>query len=251
MDKSIKNKVAFVTGAALGIGRETAILLAKKGAKVMVTDINVEEGNKTVSIINDTGGYAKFFMLDVSKKENIQSVCKTIHSSEGSLDLAVNNAGIAGGIGPIHEIPFEAWERMITICLSGVFYCMQEELKRMLPNGFGRIVNVSSLAGLNGLGTAGDYSAAKHGVIGLTKTAALEYGAFNVRVNAVCPGFIQTAIMDDVSQEVQDYITQVRVPMKRIGTAKEVAEAIVWLLSDSSSYVNGENLILDGGFKAG
>ena len=251
MDKSIKNKVAFVTGAALGIGRETAILLAKKGAKVMVTDINVEEGNKTVSIINDTGGYAKFFKLDVSKKEDIQSVCKTIHSSEGSLDLAVNNAGIAGGIGPIHEIPFEAWERMITICLSGVFYCMQEELKRMLPNGFGRIVNVSSLAGLNGLGTAGDYSAAKHGVIGLTKTAALEYGAFNVRVNAVCPGFIQTAIMDDVSQEVQDYITQVRVPMKRIGTAKEVAEAIVWLLSDSSSYVNGDNLLLDGGFKAG
>ena len=251
MDKSIKNKVAFVTGAALGIGRETAILLAKKGAKVMVTDINVEEGNKTASIINDAGGYAKFFKLDVSKKKNIQSVCKTIHSSEGSLDLAVNNAGIAGGIGQIHEIPFESWERMISICLSGVFYCMQEELKCMLPKGFGRIVNVSSLAGLNGLATAGDYVAAKHGVIGLTKTAALEYGAFNVRVNAVCPGFIQTSIMDDVSQEVQDYITQVRVPMKRIGTAKEVAEAIVWLLSDSSSYVNGENLLLDGGFKAG
>ena len=251
MDNSIKNKVAFVTGAALGIGRETAILLAKKGAKVMVTDINVEEGNKTASIINDAGGYAKFFKLDVSKKENIQSVCKTIHSSEGSLDLAVNNAGIAGGIVQIHEIPFESWERMISICLSGVFYCMQEELKCMLPKGFGRIVNVSSLAGLNGLATAGDYVAAKHGVIGLTKTAALEYGAFNVRVNAVCPGFIQTAIMDDVSQEVQDFITQVRVPMKRIGTAKEVAEAIVWLLSDSSSYVNGENLLLDGGFKAG
>mgnify|MGYP006087228211 FL=1 len=251
MDNSIKNKVAFVTGAALGIGRETAMLLAKKGAKVMVTDINVEEGNKTASIINDAGGYAKFFKLDVSKKENIQSVCKTIHSSEGSLDLAVNNAGIAGGIGQIHEISFESWERMISICLSGVFYCMQEELKCMLPKGFGRIVNVSSLAGLNGLATAGDYVAAKHGVIGLTKTAALEYGAFNVRVNAVCPGFIQTAIMEDVSQEVQDYITQVRVPMKRIGTAKEVAEAIVWLLSDSSSYVNGENLILDGGFKAG
>ena len=121
----------------------------------------------------------------------------------------------------------------------------------MLPKGFGRIVNASSLAGLNGLATAGDYVAAKHGVIGLTKTAALEYGAFNVRVNAVCPGFIKTAIMDDVSQEVQDYITQVRVPMKRIGTAKEVAEAIVWLLSDSSSYVNGDNLLLDGGFKAG
>jgi NAD(P)-dependent dehydrogenase (short-subunit alcohol dehydrogenase family) len=251
MDKSIKNKVAFVTGAALGIGRATAILLAKKGAKVMVSDINEEEGVKTTSIINDAGGYARFFKLDVSKKDDVQKVCETIHSTEGSLDLAVNNAGIAGGIGPIHEIPFEAWERMISICLSGVFYCMQEELKRMLPNGFGRIVNVSSLAGLNGLGTAGDYVAAKHGVIGLTKTAALEYGAFNVRVNAVCPGFIQTTIMDDVSQEVQDYITQVRVPMKRIGTAKEVAEAIVWLLSDSSSYVNGDNLLLDGGFKAG
>jgi len=251
MDKSIKNKVALVTGAAQGIGRETAILLAKKGAKVMVTDINVEEGNKTASIINDAGGYAKFFKLDVSKKKNIQSVCKTIHSSEGSLDIAVNNAGISGGIGQIHEIPFESWKRMISICLSGVFYCMQEELKYMLPKGFGRIVNVSSLAGLNGLATAGDYVAAKHGVIGLTKTAALEYGAFNVRVNAVCPGFIQTAIMDDVSQEVQDFITQMRVPMKRIGTAGEVAEAIVWLLSDSSSYVNGDNLLLDGGFKAG
>jgi NAD(P)-dependent dehydrogenase (short-subunit alcohol dehydrogenase family) len=251
MDKSIKNKVAFVTGAALGIGRATAILLAKKGAKVMVSDINEEEGVKTTSIINDAGGYARFFKLDVSKKDDVQKVCETIHSTEGSLDLAVNNAGIAGGIGPIHEIPFEAWERMISICLSGVFYCMQEELKRMLPNGFGRIVNVSSLAGLNGLATAGDYVAAKHGVIGLTKTAALEYGAFNVRVNAVCPGFIQTTIMDDVSQEVQDFITQMRVPMKRIGTAGEVAEAIVWLLSDSSSYVNGDNLLLDGGFKAG
>ncbi len=251
MDKSIKNKVAFVTGAALGIGRATAILLAKKGAKVMVSDINEEEGVKTTSIINDAGGYAKFFKLDVSKKDDVQKVCETIHSTEGSLDLAVNNAGIAGGIGPIHEIPFEAWERMISICLSGVFYCMQEELKCMLSKGFGRIVNVSSLAGLNGLGTAGDYAAAKHGVIGLTKTAALEYGAFNVRVNAVCPGFIQTAIMDDVSQEIQDYITKVRVPMKRIGTPEEVAESIVWLLSDASSYVNGDNLLLDGGFKAG
>jgi len=251
MDKSIKNKIALITGAAVGIGRATAILLAKKGAKVMVTDINEEEGNKTKSIINDAGGYAKFYKLDVSNREDIQSVCQTIHLKEGSLDLAVNNAGIPGGTGPIHEIPFDVWERMLSISLSGVFYCMQEELKCMLPKGFGRIVNVSSLAGVNGLGTAGDYSAAKHGVIGLTKTGALEYGAFNIRVNAVCPGFIQTGIMDNVTTEVQDYITQIRVPMKRIGTAEEVAESIVWLLSDSSSYVNGENILLDGGFKAG
>jgi len=251
MDKSIKNKVAFVTGAAQGIGRATAILLAKKGARVMLTDINEEEGNKTTSKINDAGGYAKFFKLDVSKRVDIQTVIKKIYATEGSLDLAVNNAGIAGGVGPIHEIPFDVWERMISICLSGVFYCMQEELKCMLPKGFGRIVNVSSLAGVNGLGTAGDYSAAKHGVIGLTKTAALEYGAFNTRVNAVCPGFIQTNIMKDVTQKIQDYITEVRVPMKRVGRPEEVAESIVWLLSDSSSYVNGETLLLDGGFKAG
>ena len=230
--ESIKNKVAFVTGAAMGIGRSTAILLAEKGAKVMVTDLNEEQGKETTRIINDSGGYATFYRLDVSSKEEIAAVCNTIFKTEGSLDLAVNNAGIGGSMKPMHEIPAEKWENMLSVCLSGVFYCMQEELKLMLPKGGGRIVNVASLAGLNGVGGGSSYAAAKHGVIGLTKSAAIEYGAYNVRINSVCPGFVQTAILDNVPKEILDYSTQIRVPMKRIGTAEEVAKSIVWLLSN-------------------
>lgn len=249
--ESIKNKVALVTGAAMGIGRATAMLLAEKGAKVMVTDLNEEQGIETTRIINDSGGYAKFHRLNVGKREEIAAVCQTIFLTEGSLDLAVNNAGIGGTMKPTHEVPFDKWENMLSICLSGVFYCMQEELKLMLPKGSGRIVNVASLAGLNGVGGGSSYAAAKHGVIALTKTAAIEYAAYNVRVNSVCPGFIQTAILDNVPDEILDYSTKIRVPMKRIGTPEEVAKSIVWLLSDESSYVNGHQLLLDGGFSAG
>ena len=249
--ESLKDKVAFVTGAAMGIGRSTAILLAEKGAKVMVTDLNEAQGKATTSIINDAGGYAKFYKLDVSSREEITTVCNTIFTTEGSLDLAVNNAGIGGTMKPLHEIPAEKWENLLSVSLSGVFYCMQEELKHMLPKGGGRIVNVASLAGLNGVGGGSSYAAAKHGVIGLTKSAAVEYGAFNVRINSVCPGFIQTSLLHNVPAEILDYSTQLRVPMKRIGTAEEVAKAIVWLLSDASSYVNGHQLLLDGGFNAG
>lgn len=249
--ESLNNKVAFITGAASGIGRATAVLLAQYGAKVMVTDVNSEVGNETTRLINESGGYARFYKLDVASKDQINRVCSAIFNSEGSIDLAVNNAGVGGGIGPLHEIPAEAWERMISITLSGVFYCMQQELKYMLTRGGGRIVNVSSLAGLNGIGTGSHYSAAKHGVLGLTKSTALEYGAYNVRVNAVCPGFIQTSMLDDVPQEILDYSTQIRVPMKRLGTAEEVAKTIAWLLSDQSSYINGDHILVDGGFKAG
>ncbi len=248
---SLKNKIAFVTGAAMGIGRATAMLLAEKGAKVMVTDLNETEGKATTRMINDSGGYATFYKLDVARKEDIVKICNNIFTEEGGLDLAVNNAGIGGSMKPLHEIPSEKWENMLSVCLSGVFYCMQEELKYMLPRGGGRIVNVASLAGLNGVGGGSSYAAAKHGVVGLTKSAALEYGAYNVRVNSVCPGFVQTAILDNVPAKILDYSTNVRVPMKRIGSVEEVAKAIVWLLSDESSYVNGHQLLLDGGFNAG
>lgn len=245
----LENKVALVTGAATGIGRATAIALAKEGAKVMVTDINETEGLETVNRIEKDGGVAKFFLLDVSKKEQVDAVVMEIFTTEGSLDLAVNNAGIGGVPSALHEVKFENWERMININLTGVFLCLQAEVKCMLQKGGGRIVNVSSLAGLNGMPGGSSYSAAKHGVIGLTKSVAVEYGKLNIKTNAVCPGFIQTPILEGVPQSMLDHSTN-RVPMKRIGQPEEVAKAIVWLLSEESTYVNGHHLLIDGGFMA-
>ena len=244
----VENKVALVTGAATGIGRATAIALAKEGAKVMVTDINETEGLETVNQIKNNGGIAKFFLLDVANKEQVDAVIKEIFTTEGTLDLAVNNAGIGGVPSALHETKLENWTRMIDINLTGVFLCLQAEIKCMLQKGGGRIVNVSSLAGLNGMVGGGSYAAAKHGVIGLTKTAAAEYGNLNIKTNAVCPGFIETPILENVPQQILDYSTKLRVPMKRIGQPEEVAKAIVWLLSDESSYVNGHHLLIDGGF---
>lgn len=244
----LDNKVAFVTGAATGIGRATAIALANEGAKVIVTDINEKEGLETVNRIKKEGGYAKFFQLDVSKKAQVDAVVTEIFNSEGSLDFAVNNAGIGGSPAPLHETTLENWNQMMDINLTGVFLCMQAELKYMLEQGNGRIVNISSLAGLNGMPMGSPYSAAKHGVIGLTKSVAIEYGKYNIRVNAVCPGFVETPILENVPQKVLDYSTNLRVPMRRIGQPEEVANAILWLLSDESSYINGHQLLVDGGF---
>jgi NAD(P)-dependent dehydrogenase (short-subunit alcohol dehydrogenase family) len=248
--RKLENKIALVTGAATGIGRATAIALAKEGAKVMVTDINETEGLETVNRIKKEGGQAKFFQLDVSKKEQVDAAVMEIFTTEGALDLAVNNAGIGGVPSALHEIKLEDWKRMMDINLTGVFLCLQAELKCMLQKGSGRIVNVASLAGLNGMPGGSSYSAAKHGVIGLTKSVAAEYGSLNIRTNAVCPGFIQTPILDNVPQSILDHSTKFRVPMKRIGQPEEVAKAIVWLLSEDSTYVNGHHLLIDGGFMA-
>ena len=148
------------------------------------------------------------------------------------------------------EMKFEHWQKVIDINLSGVFFCMQSELRVMLANGGGKIVNISSLAGLNGMGGGAHYSASKHGVIGLSKTAAQEYGKYNVHINTVCPGFTDTAIIEQVPQEILDYSTKTRVPMKRLGQAYEIAETICFLLSDNSSYINGASINVDGGFMA-
>lgn len=244
-------KIALVTGGATGIGRATSIALAKKGVRVIVTDINEAEANHTVELIEKEGGKAQFLHLDVGNKDDIFSTVQAIVDSYGTIDYAVNNAGIGGPPARIHEIRTEDWDHMININLSSVMYCMQAELKVMLKNGGGSIVNVASLAGLNGFPTAGPYSVAKHGVISLTKTGAAEYGNQNIRVNCVCPGFIQTPIVAGVPKEMLDYSTNVRVPMKRIGQANEVGQTISWLLSDEASYVNGHSMIIDGGMSTG
>ncbi|MFK7770957.1 MAG: SDR family NAD(P)-dependent oxidoreductase [Saprospiraceae bacterium] len=244
----LEKKVALVTGAATGIGRATAIALAKEGAKVMVTDINEVEGKETLNQIIKGGGIAKYFHLDVSKKDQVDQVVKEIFETEGSLDLAVNNAGIGGARSPIHELSMEDWNTMMDINLTGVFLCLQAEIKCMLQTGGGRIVNVASLAGLNGMPMGSSYAAAKHAVIGLTKSAAIEYGKLNIRTNSVCPGFVQTPILDEVPQKMLDYSTKFRVPLRRIGQPEEVAQSILWLLSEDSTYVNGHQLLVDGGF---
>ena len=246
----LANKVALVTGAASGIGRATAILLAKKGASVVVTDVQEKEGEETVSLIEQAGGKAIFYRLDVRDKNAIKQVIVDGIAKFGPIDLAVNNAGIGGAIAPTHEVRDEDWDRMMDINLKGVFFCMREEINAMLHHKGGCIVNVSSLAGLNGFRMNAPYCVAKHGVIGLTKSAAAEYGTLGIRVNAVCPGVTKTPILDG-APEIMAAVVQARVPMQRMGQPEEIAAAICYLLSEESSYVNGHCLAIDGGLKTG
>ena len=242
-----KNKIALVTGAGEGIGRATAVALSIKGAKVIVTDINVNSGEKTVEEILSSGGKAIFYKLDVSKSEEIEKVIHNIFDKEGSIDFAVNNAGVGGKFDGIHNLDMKDWSNTININLTGVFCCLQAQIQCMLKKGFGRIVNVASMAGIKGVGGGSAYCASKHGVIGLTKSAAIEYGAHNIRVNAVCPGFIETKLIEGVPKKILEFNTLVN-PMKRIGNTKEVADTIAWLLCDESSFVNGTSMCIDGGY---
>ena len=246
----MSQKIAIVTGGASGIGKATTICLATKGAKVYVTDINDDLGKLTVKEIIDAGGSAEYRHLDSSKKADIDALFDQIAADEGKIDWLVNNAGIGGTLVHSHQVESSDWDRMIAINLTGVFYCMQAGLKHMNDVG-GSIVNISSSAGLNGMARGMPYAAAKHGVIGLTKTAAIEYGKKNIRTNAVCPGFTETAILTDIPDMILEFSTRYRVPQRRLGTVVEIAKSIHWLLSDDASFINGHCLSVDGGFQAG
>jgi len=247
--KLFENKVALVTGGSSGIGRATALAFAKEGAKVVVSDIKEDEGKETVRLIKKDQGTAIFVKCDVSNESEVKNMLQTIKDTFGQLDCAFNNAGTEGIAATTESCTEENWDKTINTDLKGVWLCMKHELTAMLKTGKGSIVNCSSIAGLVGFEALPAYVASKHGVIGLTETAALEYAKKNIRVNAVCPGAIQTPMLNRVTKgEIETMAKED--PMGRIGKPEEIAESVLWLSSDKASYVTGQALAVDGGWVA-
>ncbi len=250
----LQGKAALVTGGASGIGRATAVAMAREGARVAVADRSEELAAGTVALINQAGGQAIALGGDVSVEADVQALVARTVAAFGRLDCAFNNAGIGGaGAGPVgkrtHELPTDAFDIMIAVNLRSVFLCMKHEIAQMLAQGGGAIVNTASIAGLVGLPTATHYVAAKHGVVGLTKTAAMEYGQDNIRVNCVNPGYIKTPMTDETMKTRYEYLMS-KVPMNRLGVPEEIAEAVVWMCSDRASFMTGASHIVDGGYYA-
>lgn len=245
----LKGKVALITGAASGIGKSTALLFAKNGASVLLTDVDEEKGKELVDEIKDAGGKAFFLKADASKPEDSEKSVEEALSHFGKLDIAVNNAGIGGEKAPVGEYEIEDWDKVIGINLSGVFYGMRYQIPAMLENGKGSIINVASILGDVGFANSAAYVAAKHGVLGLTKSAALEYSAKGVRVNSVGPAFIKTPLLDDLDKDLLDELVKAH-PIGRLGEPEEVAELFLWLAGDRASFATGAYYPIDGGYLA-
>jgi len=252
MSASLNGKVALITGAASGIGRAAAIVFARRGARVVASDIDAEGGRETVALIEELRGRALFVRADISKDDEVRALVAQTLEHTGGLHCAFNNGGIEGRMMSTHDTPLDVWERTIAVNLTGTFLCMKHEIAHMLRAGGGSIVNMSSVAGLIGFATAPAYVASKHGVIGLTKAAALDYADRHIRINAVCPGVIHTPMIDRVTGHNPD-VERIYVelePIGRLGRPEEVAEAAAWLCSDAASFVTGAALPVDGGFVA-
>ncbi len=253
MAGTLESRIALVTGGGTGIGRASALALAREGAKVVVADVNVEAGEQTVDEVRKADGTATFVRADVSSGRDVEALIRQTTEVYGRLDCAFNNAGIAGEIGtPTHEYPEEGWDRVISVNLKGVWLCMKHEIAQMLEQGGGAIVNTGSIWGLVGAELASAYVASKHAVVGLTRAAALEYAQQGIRINAVNPGTIRTPILDPFIAAIPDFESTMtaRHPVGRIGMPEEVAEAVVWLCSDAASFVIGHTLSVDGGYTA-
>ena len=247
-----EGKVVLVTGAGSGIGRATALVFAREGAKVVVSDIVVAGGQETVQQIEAAGGEAIFVKADVSQAADVEALVTQTVETYGRLDCAFNNAGIEGGMKLTIDCTKEEFDRTIAVNLTGVWLCMKYEIQQMLSQGGGAIVNTASAAGLVGFPSLPDYVASKHGVVGLTKTAALEYAKSGIRVNAVCPGVIQTPMVERGAQLSPgfDELALSMEPVGRFGQPAEVGEAVVWLCSDAASFVTGIPMQVDGGLVA-
>ncbi|HET6721981.1 MAG TPA: SDR family oxidoreductase [Chitinophagaceae bacterium] len=246
--KQLENKIAIITGAGSGIGRSAALLFAKEGAKVVVSDISEANGNSVVEEIKKSGGEAFFVKADSSKAVDNEALVKQTIEKYGALDIAVNNAGIGGPLGVTGEYPIDGWQKVIDINLSGVFYGLRYQIPAMLPKG-GSIVNIASILGQAGTKFSPAYVAAKHGVVGLTKAAALEYADKNIRINSVGPGYIQTPLLNSLDEATMKALVGLH-PIGRLGESEEIAELIFWLASSRSSFVTGAYYAADGGYLA-
>lgn len=252
MVRDFEGNVAVITGATSGIGQATAIAFARQGAKVVVSGIDDDQGEETVRMIADAGGTAIYVHADVAVTDEVESLMATTVETWGRLDIGFNNAGIEGAQASTADCTLENWDRVLAINLTGVWLCMRAQIPRMLASGGGSIVNCSSVAGLVGFLASPAYVASKHGVIGLTKAAALDYAARGIRVNAVCPGVIETPMVERATRGSAEAIERVtsQEPMGRMGQPEEIADAVLWLCSDGASFVTGHSLTVDGGLVA-
>ena len=249
----LAGRVAVVTGAASGIGRATAHALATAGAAVVAADLDEGGGIAAAESIADAGGTARFVACDVAVEDDVEAAVRTALETFGRLDVLVNNAGVGGPTLPVHAQPSAEWRRVFEVNVHGTFYGVRHALPVMVAAGRGAIVNVASVAGLNGFAAHAAYAASKHAVVGLTRSAALDVARSGVRVNAVCPGFTETPMVADGLDALGLTAEQLagRVPMQRFALADEVAQAILYLCSDVAAYVTGQTLVIDGGIDAG
>ncbi len=250
METTFKNKVIIVTGGSFGIGKATAIAFAKQGAKIVIVDW--AENPESIAFIKDLGNDVIFIKCDVSRSDEVKSMVEKTIATFGRLDYAFNNAGIEGNTALTPDCTEDNWDKTIAINLKGVWLCMKYEIPEMLKQGKGVIINCSSVAGLVGFEGLPAYVASKHGVVGLTKTAALECAKHGIRINAVCPGVIQTPMIDRLTGKKKEAIEQYTAlePLGRFGQPEEIANAVLWLCSDEASFVTGHGMAVDGGFVA-
>jgi NAD(P)-dependent dehydrogenase (short-subunit alcohol dehydrogenase family) len=249
MEKFLVGRTALVTGGGSGIGAATAILYAKHGANVIIADLNEKGGNQITSKIKEEGGQAIFVKADVSKAPECENLIRQSLNGFGRLDIAFNNAGIGGEQNTVADMSIEGWQKVIDVNLNSVFYCLKYELPAMMKNGKGSVVNMSSIMGQVGFANSSAYVAAKHGVVGLTKTAALEFSSKGIRINAIGPAVINTPLLSALDEAMKQSLVKLH-PVGRLGSPEEVAEMVVWLSSDGASFATGAYYALDGGYLA-